>query len=207
MLKTKFLDVVYTHTEGQLTCFVHSGIHWPADGDILDKRRFLEERHADLRSALLDEPRGHPAMYGGFITPPSGPGFDAGIIWTDGHIYNDMCGHGTIALGMLMVAEGWTPEGQDGLSLVRLETSAGLVTIEVASSDSAALWTRFENVPAYVAEQDVSVDIPGYGTLKADIVFGGNYFAILKWDDPNLKIERAASSRSARAPRPRGQGG
>ena len=49
---------------------------------------------------------------------------------------------------------------------------------------------HFDVVEAgYVAEQDVSVDVPGDGTLKADIVFGGNYFAILKWDDPNLKIE------------------
>jgi proline racemase len=195
MLKSRFVDVAYTHTEGQLTCFVHSGIRWPAAGDILDKRRFLEERHADLKSALMDEPRGHPAMYGGFITPPSSPEFDAGIIWTDGHIYNDMCGHGTIALGMLMVAQGWVREGKDGRTTIRLETPAGLVTVEVASSAHTAEWTRFENVPAYVAEQDVPVDVPGYGTLKVDVAFGGNYFAIVKWDDPDLKIDPENGSR------------
>jgi len=42
-------------------------------------------------------------------------------------------------------------------------------------------WCRFENVPAFVAERDVPIELPGYGALKADISFGGNYFAQVDW--------------------------
>jgi proline racemase len=49
-------------------------------------------------------------------------------------------------------------------------------------------WTRFENVPAYVAAQDVPVSLPGFAEVKADIAYGGNYFAIVEWRDPALRI-------------------
>ena len=37
-------DVVYTHTEGEPTCIIHSGIFYPPGSNILQKRQFLEER-------------------------------------------------------------------------------------------------------------------------------------------------------------------
>lgn len=188
MLKARFLDVMYTHTEGQLTCIVNSGIPYPPGTNILQKRDFLEEKYRDLKSSLMLEPRGHQAMYGGFLTPPSSADYDAGIIWTDGVNYNDMCGHGTIALGMAMVSNGLVEEAESGLTTIRFETTVGLVTAEVSSNEDRVEWTKFENVPAYVAEQDVPIELPGYGALKADIVFGGNYFATVRWDDPDLKV-------------------
>lgn len=188
MLKARFIDVMYTHTEGQLTCIVNSGIPYPPGTDILQKRDFLEEKYGDLKNSLMHEPRGHPSMFGGFLTPPSSVDYDAGIIWTDGVIYNDMCGHGTIALGMAMVSNGLVEESDSGLTTIRLETMAGLVTAEVSSTEDRVEWTKFENVPAYVAEQDVPIELPGYGALKADIVFGGNYFATVRWDDSDLMV-------------------
>ena len=43
MPSTHTIEAVYTHTEGEPTCIVHSGIPWPA-GDILAKRRFHRNR-------------------------------------------------------------------------------------------------------------------------------------------------------------------
>src|SRR5262245_26756635 len=76
-------DVVYTHTEGEPTCIIHSGITYPPSSSILQKRRFIEENFDWLRTALMREPRGHKDMFGVFLTPPSEPGFDAGLIWMD----------------------------------------------------------------------------------------------------------------------------
>jgi proline racemase len=187
MLKANFVDVIYTHTEGEPTCIIHSGIPYPPGTDILEKRAFIQENYDWLRQALLHEPRGHKDMYGVFLTPPSSADYDAGIIWTDGVIYHDMCGHGTIALGMAMVANRFVP-ATGALTTIRFETTAGLVTAEVGSSAHSVDWTRFENVPAYVAEQDVSIELPEVGEVKADIVFGGNYFGIIKWNSAVKRI-------------------
>ena len=109
-------------------------------------------------------------MFGVFLTPPSSPEFDAGLIYIDGTEYCT-CGHGTIAVSMAMVANGLVPRGPDGITRIRFETTAGLVVSEVASEGEQVLWTRFENVPAYVAAQDIPVELPGYGALSADIVW------------------------------------
>ena len=53
-------------------------------------------------------------MFGVFLTPPSGPDFDAGMIYIDGTQYSHMCGHGTIALSMVMVAHGLVRRGEGG---------------------------------------------------------------------------------------------
>ena len=187
MKKAGFIDVVYTHTEGEPTCIVHSGLTYPPGADILQKRRHIEENYDWLRRALMREPRGHSDMYGVFVTPPSTLDADAGMIWVDGESYHDMCGHGTIALGMAMVSLGMV-RSENGLARIRFETTAGPVTAEVSSTDDRVEWCRFENVPAFVAEQDVPIDLPEFGRVSADIAFGGNYFAIVKWDHPEQKI-------------------
>ncbi len=73
-------DVIYTHTEGEPLCIVHSGIPYPAGSTILEKRAFLETHYDWLRTALMQEPRGHKDMFGVFLTPPSSSEYDAGLI-------------------------------------------------------------------------------------------------------------------------------
>ncbi len=181
-------NVIYTHTEGEPLCIIHSGIPYPAGSSILEKRVFLEENYDWLRKALMREPRGHADMFGVFLTPPSSSDFDAGLIYIDGKEYSHMCGHGTIAVAMAMVAHGMVPRSPDGLTKIRFETTAGLVVAEVAHEGDRVLWTRFENVPAYVAEQDIEFELPGYGPLKADLVWGGNYFGIIDLRGTSLRI-------------------
>lgn len=181
-------DVIYTHTEGEPLCIIHSGIPYRAGSSILEKRSFLEREYDWLRKALMREPRGHRDMFGVFLTPPSSPNYDAGMIYIDGTQYSHMCGHGTIALSMAMVALGMVPRGEDGKTMIRFETTAGDVVSEVASEGDKVLWTRFENVPAYVAHQNIPIELPGYGTLSADIAWGGNYFGIIDLRKSTLRI-------------------
>lgn len=181
-------DVIYTHTEGEPLCIIHSGIPYPVGSTIVEKRQFLKENYDWVRKALMREPRGHKDMFGVFLTPPSSPEYDAGLIYIDGTEYSHMCGHGTIAVSMAMVAQGMVPRNPSGITKIHFETTAGLVVSEVATEGDKVLWTRFENVPAYVAEQDIPVHVEGYGDLKADIVWGGNYFGIVDLTNCALRI-------------------
>jgi Proline racemase len=188
MRKQDVFDVIYTHTEGEPLCIIHSGIPYPPGSSILEKRRFLQANYDWLRKALMREPRGHKDMFGVFLTPPSSPEYDAGLIYIDGTEYSHMCGHGTIAVSMAMVALGLVPRGTGPTTTIRFETTAGLVVAEVGSEGDEVKWTRFENVPAYVAAQDIPVTLPGYGQLKADIAWGGNYFGIVDLRGCGLRI-------------------
>lgn len=188
MQKQDIFDVIYTHTEGEPLCIIHSGIPYPFGSSILEKREFLVQNYDWLRKALMCEPRGHKDMFGVFLTPPSSPENDAGLIYIDGHTYSHMCGHGTIAVAMVMVAMGMVPRGESGKTKIRFETTAGLVVAEVDSTDSDVLTTCFENVPAYVEVQDLPVKLPQYGDLKADIAWGGNYFGIIDISGTGLRI-------------------
>ncbi|GGE53061.1 4-hydroxyproline 2-epimerase [Agaricicola taiwanensis] len=191
-------DVIYTHTEGEPLCIIHSGIPYPAGSSILEKRQFLEENYDWLRKALMREPRGHTDMFGVFLTPPSSPDYDAGLIYIDGTEYSHMCGHGTIAVAMAMVTHGFVRRSDSGITKIRFETTAGLVVAEVATEGEEVLWTRFENVPAYVAEQDVEFELPTYGKLKADLAWGGNYFGIIDLTGSKLRISPENGSELSR---------
>lgn len=193
MRKLSHIDVIYTHTEGEPTCIIHSGVRYPLGSDILGKRRFIERHYDWLRKALMQEPRGHRDMYGVFLTPPSAADADAGMIWVDATQYSHMCGHGTIGLAMAMVATGLMPADGE-ITTIRFETTAGRVVAEVKSSGDRVEWCRFENVPAFVAEREVPVELPGYGEVKADVSFGGNYFAQVDWSgkEPRIRPENGS---------------
>ncbi len=188
MLTTPFLDVIYTHTEGEPTCIIHSGIPYPPGLDILAQRQYLQENYDHVRTSLMREPRGHQNMFGVFVTPPFAPDADAGMLWVDGERFVEMCGHGTIALAMVMVSHRLVRRVETPITTIRFETPAGRVTAEVKSANGRVEWTRFENVPAFVFAQDMPVELPGYGGLKADVVFGGNFFAIVRWPDKEKPI-------------------
>jgi len=188
MRTTHFVDCIYTHTEGEPTCIIHGGVTYPAGLDILQKRAFLQANYDHVRLALMREPRGHKDMFGVFVTPPSEPDADAGMLWIDGERFVEMCGHGTIALSMALVSHRLVHRIETPVTTIRYETPAGRVTAEVGIENGEAAWTRFQNVPAFVLAQDVPVELPGYGRLTADISFGGNFFAIVRWPDRQRPI-------------------
>jgi proline racemase len=189
IIKNNTIDTIYTHTEGEPTCIIYGGINYPANTTIHEKKEFLEKDSRQIRQSLLREPRGHNDMVGVFLTPPSSKEFDAGMIWADGERFMEMCGHGTIALSMVMVTHGMVNKINKPFTQIKFETLAGTVTSSVRYEDNIAKYTEFTNVPAFVYKKNIPVNLPNYGELKADIVWGGNFFAIVKWPDSNKKIK------------------
>jgi proline racemase len=187
MLARHVIHTIDSHTGGEPTRLVTSGI--PVRGDsLLAQREHLRQHHDRLRSALMCEPRGHRGMFGAVICPPTRTEVDFGIVWLDHNgSYLNMCGHGTIGIGVSAVECGLV-EVSEPETRIAVDMPAGPVEIIVPTRDGRAHGAAFRNVPAFCECLDVPVDVPEWGTLKVDIAFGGSFFAAVKASDLGLEV-------------------
>jgi proline racemase len=74
-------------------------------------------------------------------------------------------------------------------TIVRLDTPAGLVTARATCRNGRCVSVSLDNVPAFVETLDQPVKTSRWGTIRADIAFGGIYYAIADVAQIGLKIE------------------
>ena len=126
-------------------------------------------------------------MYGAFITEPTTPEADMGVIFMHNEGYSDMCGHGVIALASVAVAQGLVtttvPETRVGL-----DTPAGFVEAFAAWDGRRVGRVRFRNVPSFLYHRDLSVETPSFGEVTVDIAFGGAFYAYLEGAQVGLEV-------------------
>src|SRR5262245_59172875 len=91
----------------------------------------------DVRTLLMCEPRGHAAMSGAILQPPTRPDADWGVLFIEVSGCLPMCGHGTIGVATVLVETGLVPVVEP-VTTVRLDTPAGLVIAEVDVRDGVA---------------------------------------------------------------------
>jgi len=185
---------VDSHTEGMPTRVITGGVA-PIPGDTMAARRAYFVEHLDhLRQLLMYEPRGHSAMSGAILQPPTRPDADWGVVFIEVSGCLPMCGHGTIGVATVLVETGMV-EVTEPVTTVRLDTPAGLVTAEVAVRDGAATAVTLRNVPSFAYGLDRTVTVDGLGEVRYDLAFGGNFYAIVQLDELGLPFERAQQQR------------
>ncbi|MGD6747562.1 proline racemase family protein [Streptomyces sp. BH106] len=190
MRSVRTLSAVDSHTEGMPTRVVTGGVG-PIPGDTMAERRTYALEHLDeLRRFLVDEPRGHPAMSGAILQPPTRPDADWGVLYIEVSGFLPMCGHGTIGVATVLVETGMV-EVSEPETVVRLDTPAGLVEARVAVRDGVAEQVTLRNVDAFALELDATVKVPGYGEVRYDMAYGGNFYAITELDQLGLPFDRA----------------
>src|SRR6516225_8764983 len=90
-------------------------------GATMQERRLYFEEHPDgLRLLLMREPRGHSAMSGAFLQPPTRPDADWGVLFVEVSGLLPMCGHGTIGVATVLVETGMVAVSTP-VTTVRLE--------------------------------------------------------------------------------------
>ncbi|WP_371097591.1 proline racemase family protein [Streptomyces sanglieri] len=181
---------VDSHTEGMPTRVITGGIG-TIPGATMAERRIHFQQHRDaVRTLLMYEPRGHASMSGAILQPPTRPDADYGVLFIEVSGYLPMCGHGTIGVATVLVETGMV-EVTEPVTTVRLDTPAGLVSVDVQVKDGAATGVTLTNVPAFSVALDRTVDVPGYGTLRYDLAYGGNFYAMVHLSDLGLPFDRA----------------
>lgn len=185
---------VDSHTEGMPTRVITGGVGVLPGATMFERRqRFVAERD-DLRTLLMCEPRGHAAMSGAILQPPTRPDADYGVLYIEVSGCLPMCGHGTMGVATVLVETGMV-EVTEPETVIRLDAPAGLVTARVRVNDGHAESVTLENVDSYCHALDETVEVPGFGEVRYDIAYGGNFYAIVKLADLGIEFERSNGQR------------
>ena len=172
------LSAVDSHTEGMATRVVTGGVGDLPGATMEARRQYLMHERDDLRRLLVLEPRGHSAMSGAILQRPSRPDADYGVLFIEVSGCLPMCGHGTIGTATVLVETGMVPVTEPS-TVIRLDTPAGLVEANVTVDGGRASAVTIRNVPSYLHLRDADVEVAGLGTVRLDLAWGGNFYAIV----------------------------
>lgn len=164
------MHVIDSHTGGEPTRVILDGMPDLGTGSLADRARRLATRHEAFYRAIMLEPRGQPAMVGALLVEPVDPSCVTGVIYFDVDAVLGMCGHGTIGLAVTLAHI-----GRIGVGTHRIETPAGVVTIELHDANTVTV----TNIESHRVRHNVSLDVPGHGPITGDIAYGGNWFFIV----------------------------
>ncbi|KXV22952.1 4-hydroxyproline epimerase [Gluconobacter japonicus] len=169
---------VDAHTCGNPVRVVAGGAPILPNVPMGEKRKIFERDHDWVRRALMFEPRGHDAMSGTILYPSTRDDCDVGVLFIEVSGCLPMCGHGTIGTVTAAIEEGFVVPCVEGQ--LAIETPAGRVAIEYVREGRFVEQVRLYNVPSYLHAADVDIEVPGLGSLRVDLSYGGNYYVIIE---------------------------
>lgn len=182
------IKTIDSHTEGEATRIVYDGFPDLPGDTMMDKKKYVIENYDFLRTALMLEPRGHRDMFGAILTTPVHEEADFGVIFMDSGSYLNMCGHGSIGTAAMLVETGMVTVTEPYTEVV-LDAPSGVIRTKVHVVDGKAVEVSILNVPSFLYEENLSVNIEGWGDIRYDVSFGGSFFALVNAEDIGLVLE------------------
>ena len=196
------LRTIDAHAAGEPLRLIVDGFPTPRGRTMLEKREWVRRNADHVRRALMLEPRGHADMYGAIFTEPVSPGAHAGVLFMHNEGYSTMCGHGVVAVTTIALERELLVPGGDGATIV-YDSPAGTIRAraqvreyaEGGPGDHDARSVRVEhvafvNVPSFVLLPGIAVQLPNR-TIRADVAFGGAFYAIVDSEAVGLPIDLA----------------
>ena len=178
------IRIVDSHTGGEPTRVVVEGGPDLGQGPLSERLALLRGRYDELRTAVVNEPRGNDAIVGAWLVPPVDPACAAGVIYFNNAGYLGMCGHGTIGLAVTLAYLGRIVPGEH-----RIETPVGVVTATLHADSSVSV----TNVPSRREARAVRVEVPGIGAVTGDVAWGGNWFFLVESHGQELTLDNVGT--------------
>ena len=174
------ISIIDSHTGGEPTRVVLSGMPDLGIGTLAERVALFREKYDSFRSAVVNEPRGSDVVVGALLVPPTQSHCLTGVIFFNNVGYLGMCGHGTIGVLATLAHLGRITPGE-----YPLETPVGIVTTTLHPDGSVSV----RNVPAKRHRKQVPVEVEGFGTVWGDIAWGGNWFYLVQEHGQSLLLE------------------
>ena len=174
------LKVVDSHTGGEATRVVVEGGPDLGEGSMTEKANRLTSEFCWLRRSLCNEPRGHEGMVGALLCETDRPECVCGVIFFNDLKTLGMCVHGMIGLVVTLAHLGKIEVG-----VHQIDTPVGVVSVVLQDDNTV----QVTNVSSYRTQQGVSFDVPGWGMIQGDVVWGGNWFFLIDGQGPVVAKE------------------
>jgi 4-hydroxyproline epimerase len=170
-------ECIDAHTCGNPVRLVVKGGPELEGSNMSEKRQHFLREFDWIRKGLMFEPRGHDMMSGSILYPPHDPQNDVGVLFIETSGCLPMCGHGTIGTITIAIENGLIKPKTPGV--VRMEAPAGLVPITYSEEGGKVKSVRLTNVPSFLASEGLTAECPELGSIKVDVSYGGNFYAIV----------------------------
>jgi 4-hydroxyproline epimerase len=166
------------HTCGNPVRMVVGGAPPLQGANMVEKREHFLREYDWIRTGLMFEPRGHDMMSGTILYPPTRPDCDIAFLFIETSGCLPMCGHGTIGTVTMALERGLVTPKEPGL--LRIDTPAGLVEARYERNGDYVDSVRITNVPSFLYATGLEAEVEGLGLVKADVAYGGNFYAIVE---------------------------
>jgi proline racemase len=177
MRTLRSINIVSCHAEGEVGDVIVGGVLPPPGETLWEQSRFIA-KDQQLRQFVLNEPRGGVFRHVNLLVPPKDKRAVAAWIIMEPEDTPPMSGSNSICVATVLLDTGIVPMIEPETHMV-LEAPGGLVEVTARCSGGKAQAITVRNVPSFVDKLDVPLEVPGLGTLRVDIAYGGDSFVIV----------------------------
>ncbi|GAB3300439.1 proline racemase family protein [Parasphingorhabdus pacifica] len=198
MISKQIIHTVDVHAEGEPgRVLIGSNLH--VKGETMAERLQYCRNHLDaLRLLLLREPRGYPGLCANLILPPVNPAADFGLVVLEQGGFRPMSGSNLICAVTALLETGALPV-EEPVTEVVADTAVGPIEVRAEVTRGKVTRVTLHNVAAFAVALDHVLDLPEYGKVPVDIVFGGQFFVQAKASDLGVDLVPTAAKDLARA--------
>ncbi len=173
------------HAEGEPSRVITSAADLVQGDTMAERFDYCRAELEGLRRLILHEPRGYPGLCAVFVLPPVNPGSAFGVIVLEQGGFTPMSGSNTMCAVTAMLESGRVPMVEP-VTEVRIDTAVGTSPRWRRCPAARSRSVTVVNVPAFVVGLDVPLDVPEFGPVAVDVVFGGQFFVQARAADLGL---------------------
>jgi trans-L-3-hydroxyproline dehydratase len=171
------IQVISCHAEGEVGDVIVGGVDPPPGKTLWEQRAFIEADE-QLRNFVLNEPRGGVFRHVNLLVPAVDPRAQMGFIIMEPADTPPMSGSNSICVSKVLLETGMIEMKEPTTELV-LEAPGGLVEVRAQCENGKVDSITITNVPSFVDQLGVPLQVDGLGTLTVDTAYGGDSFVIV----------------------------
>jgi len=184
---SRTVQTVDVHCAGEIGRVIVSGVLNVPGATMAEKLHHLNAVDDSLRRWLCSEPRSGPAGSFCLLTPACDPRADVGFIVLQPDQAHAMSGSNAMCATTALLETGIVPMVEP-LSVVTLDTAAGLVKATATCQAGKVVNVTLEMPPAFVARKAAVIQTEAWGPVTYDLCFGGVFYALVDVDQVDLTI-------------------
>jgi len=190
MRLSQTITVVGAHAEGEVGRVITGGVLPTVGSTMFERMQSMQRDNDGVRRMLLFDPRGSVNTAVNLITPPCRPDADFGMIVMESDYYVPMSGSNLLCTVTVALETGIV-KMQSPITVVKVDTPAGLVVATARCEDGKCRSVTFKNVPSFVMHRDALVEVPHLGKIRVDVAYGGMIYVIVDAEPLGFKLARS----------------